>query len=143
MGNTIKWYEGKNGLPQGCIIIRTEVFVVEQGFKDEFDEQDKSALHILIFQDENPIATGRIFSDDGGKIYHIGRVAVTKQFRGTGIGSDLITAMEDKIRTMGGCKSVLSAQVRAKNFYEKLGYISQGEEYKEEYCPHILMNKKL
>ncbi|MDY4474645.1 GNAT family N-acetyltransferase [Mitsuokella sp.] len=38
---------------------------------------------------------------------------------------------------------VLSAQIQARPFYEKLGYRASGEEYLDEYCPHIRMEKEL
>ena len=37
----------------------------------------------------------------------------------------------------------LSAQVQAKGFYKKLGYVQDGDEYLDEHCPHILMCKVL
>ena len=38
---------------------------------------------------------------------------------------------------------MLSGQVRVAGFYEKLGYIKQGETYLDEGCPHIWMKKNL
>lgn len=35
----------------------------------------------------------------------------------------------------------LSAQVRVRPFYEALGYIASGDEYFDEGCPHIHMEK--
>lgn len=35
----------------------------------------------------------------------------------------------------------LSAQLQAKGFYEKLGYLAYGDEYMDEHCPHIMMKK--
>ena len=35
------------------------------------------------------------------------------------------------------------SQVRAKNFYEKIGYVEYGEVYFDEYCEHIKMKKIL
>lgn len=37
---------------------------------------------------------------------------------------------------------VLSAQVQAQGFYEKLGYVASGEPYLDEHCPHIHMEKQ-
>ena len=40
----------------------------EQGFKYEFDETDHLAKHMLLFEDDIPVATCRFFfSDLGGK----------------------------------------------------------------------------
>ena len=37
----------------------------------------------------------------------------------------------------------VAAQVQAENFYKKQGYVSVGETYFDEHCPHIKMIKNL
>ena len=75
--------------------------------------------------------------------YAIGRIAVVKDYRQKGIGSKIVLEAENCVKNLGAEYATLSAQVRAKEFYKKLGYIAEGEEYFEEYCPHIKMKKKL
>ena len=36
-----------------------------------------------------------------------------------------------------------SAQVQAAGFYKKLGYVQVGDEYLDEHCPHVNMEKPL
>ncbi|MGN1106807.1 MAG: GNAT family N-acetyltransferase [Huintestinicola sp.] len=123
--------------------IRKAVFIEEQGFENEFDEIDGYAFHAVLFaEDDFPIACGRLYSSDG-KRFIIGRIAVLKQFRSKGFGEKIVTALENKACELGGTETELSAQVRAKGFYERLGYSPFGEEYFDEYCPHIAMRKKL
>lgn len=123
--------------------IRKTVFVDEQGFENEFDDTDGYAFHAVLFSEDNfPIACGRLYSSDG-KRFIIGRIAVLKQFRRMGLGEKIVTSLENKAGELGGTETELSAQVRAKGFYEKLGYSPFGEEYLDEYCPHIAMRKKL
>lgn len=43
-------------LPNEAKIIRKAVFVNEQGFKNEFDEIDENATHIVVYQKEKPVA---------------------------------------------------------------------------------------
>lgn len=127
-----------------CIEIRTKVFIEEQGFKEEFDETDGKALHTVVYCGGVPCATGRLFKDenrDSG--YRIGRIAVLKPYRGRNLGSKVISLLEEKCREIGGKEIILSAQCRAAGFYEKLGYSRFGEEFLEEYCPHIDMKKTL
>ena len=52
-------------------------------------------------------------------------------------------AMEQKARQLGAKDIQLSAQVQARGFYEKLGYRAYGQEYLDEHCPHIAMEKTL
>lgn len=60
--------------------IREEVFVKEQGFKDEFDSIDDKAFHLVFFDRNNAYGVCRYFKDDNGE-YVIGRVAVVKSYR--------------------------------------------------------------
>lgn len=121
--------------------IRTEVFIKEQGFKNEFDDKDADALHLVLFADGAPAATGRLMQGNEEKTFIIGRVAVLKKYRGLGLGSILVGVLEDKAKKLGGKNIGLSAQCRAKEFYEKMGYSAQGETYLDEYCEHVYMSK--
>lgn len=122
--------------------IRTEVFVNEQGFKDEFDDVDSMAFHAVIFVKGKAAATGRLFGNPSESM-HIGRIAVMKEYRGMSLGSAVIAILERKAIALGCTKTELSSQVRVKSFYEKLGYKCEGEEYPDQFCPHIKMTKNL
>lgn len=125
-------------------LIREKVFVEEQGFQNEFDERDKSALHLILYCDGKTAATGRVFKENGTEnIYIIGRIAVLLEYRKKNIGLKVLGFLEEKAREMGATKIKLSSQSRAQGFYEKSGYIPQGEVYYEEFCPHVLMEKQL
>lgn len=52
-------------LPDEARTVRTEVFMQEQGFVNEFDATDANAKHIVAFVDNVPIGTCRFFEDDG------------------------------------------------------------------------------
>ena len=132
--------EGLDNLPQAAEI-RQEVFVEEQGFHNEFDEIDAAAWHTVIYDNGRPAATGRAFLEDGA--WHIGRVAVRKEFRGKQYGAAVMQALERKIAELGAESVGLSAQVQARGFYEKLGYEAHGGEYLDEHCPHVSMTKCL
>ena len=47
-------------------MIRESVFMKEQGFENEFDEIDDIAIHIVLYDNKNPVATCRIFKEDEG-----------------------------------------------------------------------------
>ena len=133
--------EFSEGLSDDARAIRTEVFIEEQGFKDEFDEIDGRSMHIVIYDGGVAAATCRVFQEGG--IFHIGRVAVRKPFRGHAYGAAIMDAAEQRVRAMGGTEIAVSAQVRARGFYEKSGYEATGGEYLDEGCPHVKMIKKL
>lgn len=130
-------------LPLQAKKIREDVFIIEQGFVNEFDEVDKRAVHCLVFADGVPAATGRAYADDSGSVYHIGRVAVLKKYRGLRLGAQVINALEQEIIKNRPDRIELSSQTQAKGFYERLGYTACSEEYMDEHCPHILMSKNI
>lgn len=131
-------------LPEEAKMIRTKVFIEEQGFENEFDETDKNSIHIVIFESSNPIATCRIYDSKERKSYVIGRIAVLKEFRGKSLGNELLKAAEKEIINRGGKAAELSAQVRVSKFYEKNGYDSCEDGYHmDEGCPHVWMRKDI
>ena len=129
------------GLNSDIFNIRTTIFIEEQGFKDEFDEIDKTCSHIVLYDDDKPIATCRYFLKNG--IYHVGRVAIVKEYRGKHLGNEIMGITEQEIKNEGGKNIEVSAQVRVKEFYKKLGYKEVGGIYFDEYCEHITMVKEL
>lgn len=135
-----KMSEGLESNPDAKLI-RENVFIYEQEFENEFDDIDTQAVHCVVYDGGFPVATGRMFNENGQA--HIGRIAVVKAYRGKKIGSAVVSAMEDYAKAHGYKETALSAQVRAKQFYHKLGYNEFGEEYLDEYCPHIMMKKIL
>ncbi len=73
----------------------------------------------------------------------LGRIAVLKDYRKLKIGTYILQLLEQHAKDLGYSKTVLSAQKRASSFYLKNGYIQLGDEYYDEYCLHIHMEKLL
>ncbi len=134
-------YKNYVGLNQDIISIRTAVFIDEQGFKNEFDEIDNTCNHIVLYDNNKPVAVCRYFRDDN--IYHIGRVAIIKDYRGKHLGNDILQIAENEIKKEGGKTIKVSAQVRVKTFYAKNGFKEKGNVYLDEFCEHINMEKIL
>lgn len=103
-------------------------------FQQEFDDVDDRAYHVLIQDGERPVATGRLFTEDG-ETYLIGRVAVLSAYRGQHLGERVVTALEQQAKACGAKYITLSAQCRAAGFYEKLGYTKTEEYHMDEFCP--------
>ena len=130
-----------NNLPDDALNLRKKVFVEEQGFCDEFDEIDKRAIHFVLYENDMPIATCRIFVGEEKETYILGRLCVLKKYRGKGIGSKILRAAEDKVKELGGKKLSLHSQYQARDFYKKLGFAEYGEIEYEQHCPHIWLAK--
>lgn len=132
-------------LGQAAALVRLKVFVQEQGIAaaDEWDAADAQALHAALFSAQgDPLATGRLLPAHGG-VSHIGRVAVLASRRGSGLGLLVMRALEQAARDRGDRSIVLSAQCSVQGFYERLGYVAQGQVYEEVGLAHIRMTQDL
>ena len=125
------------------IALRIQIFVIEQDCPyQEVDGKDKVAFH-LFFKNENNemIATTRILPQ--GISYDevaIGRVVVHENYRGTGLGHQLMAdSMSFVEQNFGKVPVRLSAQKHLENYYGNHGFQSTGKEYLEDGIPHIEM----
>ena len=117
--------------------LRVEVFVIEQGvpIELEWDEGDTVSIHAVAYDDDNePVATGRLLPDG-----HIGRMAVSKSLRGQGIGSLVLGTLLEEARRQGHTRLVLHAQVTARAFYARHGFIAEGDDFMEAGMAHVRM----
>lgn len=126
-------------LQEDAMNIRRDVFMSEQGYKNEFDEIDGKALHIVIYDNEKPVATCRIYKE--GNSYVLGRIAVDKACRGKNLGTVLLAEAEKIVLKKGGKEIILHAQCRVRGFYENSGYEGYGQIGEDEGHPHIWMRK--
>lgn len=69
-------------LEKGAKYIREQVFIQEQGIapEDEWDDFDSIAMHFMVYDKEQPIATARLLPQ-----HSVGRVAVLMLYRKQGI----------------------------------------------------------
>lgn len=121
--------------------IRYDVFVIEQGvpIELEWDEWDDQCWHALARDTGGrAVATGRLLPDG-----HIGRMAVRKEARGTGVGARVLEALIDKARVLGYPELILNAQTHAMPFYVRAGFTAEGAEFEEAGIPHRTMRRVL
>lgn len=137
---TVKIERGLRSNPDAAAL-RTEVFVEEQGFKEEFDDNEDSALHAVLYVGSEAVATARAYCKNQREIYTLGRVAVKKSHRGKGLGAAVVKEIEQHLCKIGARGIELSAQEQAIGFYEQLGYIPEGDIYMDEHMPHRRMKK--
>lgn len=117
-------------------LIRTEVFIQEQNIaeNEEWDVEDEKSLHFVMYDQNQAIATARLLENNS-----IGRVAVLKNYRGQGIGQQLMQHIIAVAREEQRAFLKLSAQVHAIGFYENLGFQVQGESYLDCGILHVDM----
>ena len=125
--------------------VRTAVFIEEQGIarEDEWDAADRTCLHAVAYNRlGQPVATGRLLQAEPG-VGKVGRMAVHRVLRGTGVGRDIINALTVAARERGDHAIRLSAQRTAEGFYRRLGYQAVGETYEDVGIPHVDMEIRL
>ena len=142
----IKILESKEELNLG-FALRIKVFVKEQKVpvELELDEKDhsKNTVHIGYFDDDKLIGVARLIDLDKD-IIHIGRVAIDREYRGRGIGHELIIGCENIAKQILKKEIIieLSAQIQAEKFYESLGYNRVNDKiYLDAGIEHVDMRK--
>ena len=121
---------------------RQEIFVVEQkSWYLDVDGLDQVSLHLLVRNKENLIGYLRLTSP--GKKYietSIGRVSLHAEYRGEGLGKELLTMGIEKGKEVYGSGSFrISAQEYLISYYENHGFKVQGSPYDEDGIPHVEM----
>ena len=120
--------------------IRNAVFVVEQTCPyQDIDGNDKNAYHVFAKDEQGIHACLRVMKiDSATNQVIIGRVLTVK--RKSGLGSQI---MAEGIRVARDCLLAevikIGAQVQAKGFYEKQGFVQSSVEYMLDHIPHIDM----
>jgi predicted GNAT family N-acyltransferase len=119
--------------------IRRAVFVEEQNVPEsiELDGRDSECCHVLASDgDGKPIGTARMDKDG-----RIGRMAILREYRGRGVGRQILQVIMDWGRLKGITDFHLSAQIGAVGFYEKMGFECSGGEFEEAGIKHVNMRK--
>jgi ElaA protein len=121
---------------------RIDIFIVEQNcIYHECDGKDYKAWHLMAREGSRLIGYLRILPP--GVSYaeaSIGRVLVTKDFRGKGVGRSIMNlAIEYISKKLREKRIRISAQARLEKFYASLGFQRVSDVYLEDGIPHIEM----
>jgi predicted GNAT family N-acyltransferase len=124
--------------------LRALVFVSEQGVPEELesDELDDNAIHIVARSENQVVGTGRLVIDTADK-GRIGRMAVLASYRRSGIGTLILTALEEQALRRGIRTIMLNAQYHVVEFYVSNGYVASGVPFIEAGIKHLQMTKQL
>ena len=122
--------------------IREQVFIQEQQvpIADEWDDKDETAIHFLVQNARGEaIACARLLLENQS-LLHIGRVAVLKAHRHSGVGRQLMHELVAYCKEHHvGCPIYLHAQTQRQTFYEHLGFVARGSVFMDAGIPHIEM----
>jgi len=128
---------------QEIVAIRTSVFQDEQGVdRDlEFDGLDETATHFLAYEGDHAIGTARVRFLDSHTA-KLERVAVLADRRKYGIGRKIVETALEFLANKNISDLRIHAQISVVAFYQKLGFVTQGEPFDEAGIPHIKMSYK-
>jgi predicted GNAT family N-acyltransferase len=126
------------------IQLRRDVFVTEQlcPIEDEPDDNDPDALHVCAIVNGVVVGCARILTKDPG-VAKIGRVAVSREARKTGVGLAVMRMAILYTRSLGYEKIYLESQTHAIPFYERLGFVAYGPVFDDCNIPHRKMTLEL
>lgn len=121
---------------------RMDVFVVEQECPyEELDNCDQQAVHLFLKDNQKIAAYVRLlpkrttFSEAS-----IGRVLVTKKYRGNGYAKEIMQQAIAHITEQWNETVIkIQAQTYLRAFYASLGFEQISDEYLEDGIPHIDM----
>ena len=125
--------------------LRIEVFAHEQGIALELvnDAADVAAIHAVAYNGlGQAVATGRVARRDQS-VSQLGRLAVCRTLRGSGVGTQVMLALVDRAVQLGDTEVMLHAQRGAQAFYERAGFKMRGEYFHEAGLPHLEFFKRL
>jgi predicted GNAT family N-acyltransferase len=139
----LRWAEGEADM-QGALAVRMRVFCEEQGVsvEEELDGRDDEAQHLVaVAPGGEVVGTLRLlFSEDAVKV---GRVAVERAWRGSGIaGRMLEMALEESTRRGAGLAR-LASQVEVIELYRQAGFEVSSDVFEEAGIPHVWMVRAL
>lgn len=122
---------------QKAFTVRRIVFVEEQNCPPELEwENEDVSIHFLALVDEIPAGASRWRKTEKG--YKLERFAVLKEFRGMGVGQELVkTVLADLPKDADYV--YLNAQLDAMGLYSKFGFKKVGEQFEEAGIQHFKM----
>ncbi len=140
-----KYLSGNDDLSQ-IYELREAVFQKELGFRKELerDGYDSLAIHAIAYENQVPVATGRILFD--GEIYRISRVAVGSEYRGKGYGDFIVRMLVNKALLSGAKEIYTSTLLTGQKMFQAIGFEVCGEAYENgglTYLPMWLKQENL
>lgn len=117
--------------------IRKTVFVGEQNCPPELEwEYEEDSVHFLALYKGQPAGAARWRQTDKG--YKLERFAVLKEFRGKGVGRELVRTVLSDLPPQA-TYIYLHAQVQAVGLYLTMGFKQLGEQFEEAGIQHYKM----
>lgn len=117
--------------------IRYDVFVIGQNCPEDLEwEFEEESTHFLLTENGTPLATARHRKTEKG--FKLERFAVLDTTRGKGFGMQILQAILHDLKDEKALK-YMHAQEQVIPFYEKVGFIKEGNLFEEAGIMHYKM----
>jgi predicted GNAT family N-acyltransferase len=126
---------------EDALKVRREVFIEEQQVpeEEEIDQFEDVCTHVVVYDNEKPVAAGRLRDYDGlGKME---RICVLASHRNHGLGKVVMDKLEELAKEKRFHKLKLNAQTHAEGFYARIGYETVSDVFMDAGIPHVTMIK--
>lgn len=100
-------------------------------------------IHLALWLDGRLAGTLVMLRPDAGDEAKLRQMAVRPGLQRGGLGRRLVRHGEAVLEALGACSVRLSARDSAVGFYERLGYVAEGESFVEVTLPHRTMRRPL
>ena len=105
-------------------------------------EAEADSHHLGCYEDRRLVGC-LVLNPVDNQIFKMRQVAVVADCQGQGIGRQLVHYAEEFACSIGASQMVMHARETAVGFYQKLGYIQEGELFVEVTLPHYFLRKSL
>ncbi len=117
--------------------IRKKVFIEEQQVEHALEvENEEEATYYLLLVDDKPVGTGRWRQTTEG--IKLERFAVLPEYRNQNLGSEILRAVLADLKSRSE-KVYLHSQLKAIPYYQRQGFVKQGEMFVEADIKHFMM----
>lgn len=136
----IRGIAGNAGLAETAGVRRV-VFIEEQHVPEslEWDGADQAARHYVATVDGRAVGVARLLVETLAGTAKIQRVAVLREHRRKGLGTQLMNAILDDVWRAGVRTTLLDAQLDVVDFYRGLGFEVSGNEFWDAGIRHVRM----
>lgn len=129
---------------KNCMQIRKIVFTEGQNVPEdiEIDGLDENSTHFMLSVNDISVGTARVRYV--GTEAKIERVAILPSYQGLGLGQQLMEFIINNIQNSNSANSmILSSQLHAIPFYERLGFNVCSTQYMDAGIPHKDMKRTI
>lgn len=126
--------------------LRYKILLEPLGLKFLDMHRDKEAgyLHIGCIESlDDRLVGGLILAPIDNENIRLMQVAVDTRYQGEGIGRDMVKYAEKRAKSAGFKRIAMHAMLSVVNFYEKIGYVQEGEIFEEKGITFAKMVKDL